>query len=166
MKKAIIFSTITLFGLIFSPHLQGHLQKHRHSVPVEQRSVDGLVNPEETEVKPAYEFYGRHLILNFKGCDIDALLDEQQLKEVMKRAVEASNATILSSNDYTFDPHGLTMVFLLSESHASIHTYPEHRGCFIDLFTCGTSCDEMSFEDVLADYLKPEHIDRMFIERS
>jgi S-adenosylmethionine/arginine decarboxylase-like enzyme len=35
---------------------------------------------------------------------------------------------------------GFTGCFILSESHLTFHTYPEHEGCFFDLFTCGTRC--------------------------
>jgi S-adenosylmethionine/arginine decarboxylase-like enzyme len=52
----------------------------------------------------------------------------------------------------------LTMVFLLSESHASIHTYPEHGACFVDLFTCGNKCSGEKFDQALREYLKPAHV--------
>ena len=32
---------------------------------------------------------------------------------------------------------GFTGLFLLSESHASVHTYPEHGYAAVDLFSCG-----------------------------
>lgn len=171
MKKAVFFSTITLIGLaaslqlIAQPAIKTDQSISKESVQP-RKAEDLLINPDENPSKPGYEFYGRHLILNFKGCDSQALLDEQKLKQVMKEAIDASGATILNTSEYTFDPHGLTMVFLLSESHASIHTYPEHRGCFLDLFTCGTSCSAARFEEVVAEYLQPEHVDRLFVERS
>jgi S-adenosylmethionine decarboxylase len=36
-----------------------------------------------------------------------------------------------------FEPQGVTVLALLSESHASIHTYPEVGAMFVDVFTCG-----------------------------
>jgi S-adenosylmethionine decarboxylase len=47
------------------------------------------------------------------------------------------------------------MALLLSESHAAIHTYPEHNACFVDLFTCGDHCHNEPFDRVLREYLKP-----------
>ena len=51
------------------------------------------------------------------------------------------------------------MVLLLSESHASIHTYPEYNSCFVDLFTCGQKCSAEKFDMYLREYLKPKQTD-------
>lgn len=113
-----------------------------------------------------YDFIGHHLVTSYVGCDEKALTDLEGLENAMEEAVKASGATILSSAKYEFPGNGLTMVFLLSESHASIHTYPEHGACFIDLFTCGDTCDEKKFESVLIDYLQPSHINRKLLHRN
>lgn len=114
----------------------------------------------------AYEFIGHHLVTSYMGCDSQSLTDVGMLEQVMQEAVKACGATILSSAKYVFPENGLTMVFLLSESHASIHTYPEHGACFIDLFTCGNTCDEKKFESVLMDYLRPSQVNRKLLHRN
>jgi S-adenosylmethionine decarboxylase len=83
----------------------------------------------------AYEFYGRHLLLNFRGCRIN-LNDVERLKQDMIEAVTEVGATVLTTVAHQFEPRGLSLVLLLSESHASLHTYPDEGACFIDLFTC------------------------------
>ena len=35
-----------------------------------------------------------------------------------------------------FDPFGYTALFLLSESHFAIHTFPEHNQTYIELSSC------------------------------
>ena len=72
-----------------------------------------------------YSFEGRHYIGSFKECSYDRLTNLQGLKAAMIEAAKASGATVLSTSDFIFEPNGYTMVALLSESHASIHTYPE-----------------------------------------
>lgn len=103
-----------------------------------------------------YQFAGRHFLASYLDCDAEAIADVPALKEAMTQAVLTSGATLLNQSEFIFEPDGLTMVFLLSESHASIHTYPEHRACFVDLFTCGDHCDAQRFHTVLAAYLHPE----------
>lgn len=120
-----------------------------------------LVLPAE----PNYEFFGRHLIISYVGCDSTAIHSESLLKEKMIEAAKASGVTILSSSDHHFDPEGMTQVLLLSESHASIHTYPELNSCFVDLFTCGTSFQMDRFDEILAGYLKPKKASYKFLER-
>jgi S-adenosylmethionine decarboxylase proenzyme len=112
-----------------------------------------------------HEFIGYHLVASYMSCDANSLTDLQGLEMAMNEAAKASGATILSSVKHVFPPNGLTMVLLLSESHASIHTYPEYGACFVDLFTCGNSCDASKFEAVLSDYLKPQQSNTQILLR-
>ena len=106
-------------------------------------------------VDQSYQFRGVHFIASYCDCDMTALADLEKLTDAMMCAVKKSGATVLEVSSWTFPPNGLTMVFLLSESHASIHTCPEHGACFVDLFTCGEHCSSEQFDIALRDYLKP-----------
>ena len=81
----------------------------------------------------------------------------------MEQAVEACGATLLNSARHVFPPDGMTIVMLLSESHASIHTYPEHNSCFVDLFTCGLDCQAEEFDAVLrsCNFARPRATQRL-----
>ena len=103
-----------------------------------------------------HDFRGEHLVADYLDCDLEALSDEQTLMKVMLEAAEKCGAQVLNHNFFIFPGHGLTMTILLSESHASIHTYPEHGKCFVDLFTCGDKCKNQIFNDLLKAYLKPK----------
>ena len=113
----------------------------------------------------SFDFQGHHFIASYYDCDEIALTDRKMLKEVMIKAAQKAGAQVLDHCSYDFDGDGLTMVILLSESHASIHTYPEHKACFVDLFTCGNTCDNEQFHHVLAKYLKPNHFSGDILER-
>lgn len=112
-----------------------------------------------------HEFTGRHLLLTCSGCDPALLNDPPRLLNVLRQAAAASGATLLDAVSHEFSPAGFTAFLLLSESHASIHTFPEHSACFVDLFTCGQGCDHDSFADVLQAALRPATVDRRLIER-
>lgn len=113
----------------------------------------------------SYDFYGRHFIASYKECNKEALLDKDMLKKKLEEAVVASGATILSSSYEEFPGGGITLFIVLSESHASIHTYPEHASCFVDLFTCGSRCQHEPFDAVLINYLEPQKLDKELITR-
>jgi S-adenosylmethionine decarboxylase len=113
-----------------------------------------------------YEFKGVHFLVSYCDCDMQALTDLESLKAAMCYAVDQSGATILESASWVFPPHGLTMVLLLSESHASIHTYPEHGACFVDLFTCGVKCSSEKFDAAMRAYLKPKKASAQTLIRS
>lgn len=117
------------------------------------------------EAAKHYEYYGCHLMANYVGCDREALADNAGLKAALESAVRAAGATLLDRVDYAFKPSGMTAVMLLSESHASIHTYPEHQACFVDLFTCGRGCSVQKFDEALCEYLRPQHVQRRTLLR-
>ncbi len=104
-------------------------------------------------------FRGKHFVASYLDCDFRAIGDLGGLLQAMDEAVEASGAMILSQKLHVFPPNGLTLVYLLSESHASLHTYPEHGRCFVDLFTCGDRCSSEKFHEVLQTYLQPKRVD-------
>jgi len=59
---------------------------------------------------------------------------------VYHKLLEAANMmglSVLGAAKHEFYPQGLTAVVLLSESHISIHTYPEQGYAYVDAFTCG-----------------------------
>ena len=119
------------------------------------RPAPACVEPAASD--EAYDFVGRHFLASYLGCDPQRLGDRAGLKAAFERAVAASGATLMGSSDHVYPPYGYTLLCLLSESHASIHTYPEHNACFVDLFTCGLRCRPEPFDAVLRDYLRPAH---------
>ncbi len=112
-----------------------------------------------------YEFFGRHLLATYEGCAPGVLLDHDALLAAMSHAIQLSNATVLRETKHQFDGGGFTAIFLLAESHASIHTYPEHNACFVDFFTCGDNTQPETFDECLRMYLKPARVKIEIIDR-
>jgi S-adenosylmethionine decarboxylase proenzyme len=112
-----------------------------------------------------YHFAGKHFFASYLDCDMKALTDLNEMMHAMDDAVEASGATLLNMSPHVFPPNAVTAVYLLSESHASIHTYPEHGACFVDLFTCGQKCSSEKFDAVLRAYLRPKRVNIRFFHR-
>ncbi len=103
-----------------------------------------------------YSTFGRHVAVDTWGVDFDKLNDAEWLQSHMIEAAEASGATVLSVQAKQFDPQGATVLVLLSESHLSIHTYPEKGFAAIDCYTCGETVDPQLAIDYLVDVLRPE----------
>lgn len=100
-------------------------------------------------------FQGRHIFGELYGVNFHLLNDEEYLNQILKEAVALSGATLLNLQSNKFEPNGVTSLALLAESHASIHTYPEFRSLFLDVFTCGSVNPVIVFEHIKAK-LKPE----------
>ncbi|GIP45520.1 S-adenosylmethionine decarboxylase proenzyme 2 [Paenibacillus sp. J45TS6] len=103
-----------------------------------------------------YSTFGRHVAVDTWGVDFDLLNNEEFLQAQLIDAAEACGATVLSVQSKQFEPQGATVLVLLSESHLSIHTYPERGFAAIDCYTCGETVDPQLAIDYLVSVLKPE----------
>jgi len=80
---------------------------------------------------------GKHLICDFKNISNTKLLNSKlELKLMCKNICIENNFTILGEVDHEFHPQGCSFVLLLSESHLSVHTFPEKNHLAFDLYTC------------------------------
>lgn len=80
---------------------------------------------------------GHHLVAEYFGCDPILLDTAASLEQVLMSAAEVSGTHVLGSLVREFQPHGVTCMLVLAESHLSIHTWPECRYAAVDFFSCG-----------------------------
>jgi len=95
---------------------------------------------------------GNHLLIELYDCDTNTVNDVIKIEKLLLKAVKISGATPLNSTFHKFSPHGVSGVVVISESHFSIHTWPEYGYCALDIFTCG---DEIK-SHLSLEYLKKE----------
>ena len=108
----------------------------------------------------------KHLLLELYGCDCEKLNDESFLRCILDRAAKLANATVLNLISNKFEPQGVTAIALLSESHISIHTWPESNYSAVDIFTCGQNMlPELASEYLIEALRAEEHFLRV-IERN
>ena len=88
------------------------------------------------------EYLGAHLIIDlWTYIGDENLCDITFMERIMKEAAKISGATVLSSKMHEFGVGcGVTGVVVLSESHISVHTWPEKGYAAFDIFMCG-KCD-------------------------
>nr|WP_246597941.1 adenosylmethionine decarboxylase [Nocardia tengchongensis] len=84
------------------------------------------------------EFTGWHVLAEFGGVDAGLCDDLERLETALRKSLVAAGVTICDVVRKKFEPQGVTILALLAESHASIHTYPESGDIFVDVFTCGS----------------------------
>ena len=101
-------------------------------------------------------FAGTHLIIDLVGA---SRLDElEHMEEAMRRCVEVSKATLLHIHLHHFTPNGgVSGVAVLSESHISVHTWPEANYAAFDVFMCGEAEPHNAIE-VLREAFNPTDI--------
>ena len=55
---------------------------------------------------------------------------------VIQESLTESGFTILNFVEHAFQPQGYTCLWLLGESHAAMHTFPEENKTYIELSSC------------------------------
>ncbi len=87
------------------------------------------------------EILGKHLLVEFTDCDRKALNDLKRMEKILLEAAQKAGATIVDSIFHLYNPHGVSGVIVIAESHMSIHTWPEYGYAAVDFFTCGERVD-------------------------
>ena len=83
------------------------------------------------------EQLGTHILLNICGSD-PALLDSMDEFVTFSEGVLYDHGChLINYQKHKFQPQGFTAIFMLAESHLSIHTWPEKGVAACDIFTCG-----------------------------
>ncbi len=84
---------------------------------------------------------GNHLLIELYDCNEEIINSHSRVESLLKEAARISGATIVESVFHKFNPHGVSGVVVIAESHLTIHTWPEYGYCALDIFTCGESVD-------------------------
>jgi len=90
-------------------------------------------------------FAGSHLIIDLFGAR--RLDDLKHIERTLKRCVDVAGATLLHIHLHHFTPNGgVSGVAVLSESHISIHSWPEADYAALDVFMCGDAKPHLCVE--------------------
>jgi S-adenosylmethionine decarboxylase proenzyme len=108
---------------------------------------------------------GRHTLIELHGCSAAALSDLESLRTLMLAAVRKAGGTYVTDVFHHFTPLGVSGVIVISESHVTIHTWPEHGYAAADVFTCSGSFSHSAFSTMMREGLKALRVEAKTIER-
>jgi S-adenosylmethionine decarboxylase proenzyme len=108
---------------------------------------------------------GKHVLAELYGCDREVLNSPELIENYMKRAAIECGATIVNSVFHSFNPHGISGVVVIAESHLAIHTWPEYGYAAVDVFTCGITVNPQIAIDRLKEYLLAKYIKHVELNR-
>jgi len=95
---------------------------------------------------------GYHYVIEASGCDPEVLKNVSALKRILLEAAKVGEMDVRSTYFYRFSPHGVSGMVVVSGSHISIHTWPEHGYAAIDVYTCDVgSKPEKTVERILKE---------------
>ena len=88
---------------------------------------------------------GTHLLVDGKNVSVD-VDEESTWREIFDKTVVATDTNKMRDFDLVrFPKQGGTAFLVLSESHISVHTYPEDNAYYFDVY----SCKDFNPEDVI-----------------
>lgn len=114
---------------------------------------------------------GKHMICDIKNIqNHELLMDVEGIKDHLNVICDTYHFTILNIAQHAFEPQGHTIQYMLSESHISVHTFPERNYLAFDIYTCREYPDNSAYQYIY-DFLvqafdatkeMPTIIDRKF----
>ncbi len=81
--------------------------------------------------------YGKHYLVELMDCDPAKLKTVKEVRQILLKAAEKSKATVVKHFFHQYKPYGVTGIILISESHFSVHTWPQDKYAAFDILTCG-----------------------------
>lgn len=94
---------------------------------------------------------GKHMICDLVNIKHMSRLESMELmRELLNEICARHDFTVLGSIEHKFEPQGLSLVYMLSESHISIHTFPEQRYLALDIYTCRHYSDDSVYMQIYA----------------
>jgi len=120
---------------------------------------------ENKEKELHHSTFGVHFISEFSGCPSSLLSDLDFIRQALIRASEKANLTIFTVSLHRFYPQGVSGVVVISESHLSIHTWPEVGYAAIDVYSCGEDTHPEKAIEYLIEVLKPQRVFTTCLER-
>lgn len=85
---------------------------------------------------------GTHVLVNVYDVPHAELLTELESgRPTLDSIVRELQFHVVAQAGHQFSPMGYSYAYVLSESHFTIHTYPEYQSCYIDMFCCNPAFD-------------------------
>ena len=104
---------------------------------------------------------GKHLLADIHNIsNIDIIKTVDGVEPLMAKIIKEMNLNVVGEVHHQFKPFGATLLYLLAESHLSIHTYVEERYIAIDLYCCNEFIDMNKVLEIIYDYFEGDCIIR------
>ncbi|NPA06469.1 MAG: S-adenosylmethionine decarboxylase [Chloroflexi bacterium] len=132
------------------------------STPVSPSPKTTPTTPQDRQHLPPV---GLHIIADLYGVPAERIAYVEDVVPILERIVREAKLARLGANYHQFEPHGMTGVILLAESHLAIHTWPETGLVNLDIFTCGDPEQAREAFRLALKYFQPASYRHLVMER-
>ena len=108
---------------------------------------------------------GTEWLIEAADCDAEKLRDQSVLCDIFDRVIADLGLKVVNAHWHKFPGEGgVTGMALLTESHLTCHTYPEHCTATFNLYCCRTR-PEWGWQEQLRSRLGAEHVSIRSVSR-
>lgn len=83
----------------------------------------------------------RHHLVEFGSCEPGRINSSPLVGRLLRRLCKRAPLSPVKGIQHKFSPHGLTVVFILKESHIAFSSWPEYGYACVNLLLCGDDLD-------------------------
>ncbi|HIH17362.1 MAG TPA: adenosylmethionine decarboxylase [Nanoarchaeota archaeon] len=105
----------------------------------------------------------KYLYAKLNGCRPDKLADEKVLVRLLDDISSEINVHVVKRMSHYYGP-GVSVVFLLAESHISVHTWPELGFADFEIVSCTGNSDVNKGLEMAAKALGATKVDKQISE--
>ena len=99
---------------------------------------------------------GKQILIDVKSISSDKLKTIEMIRPFMEKMIEELKLNVVDECSHQFKkdnlPYGATMIYLLAESHLSIHTFFYEGKITLDLFTCSLGVETEKIKSIIKDF--------------
>lgn len=109
---------------------------------------------------------GTHIIIDIYNIyDNEPLKMNDSIIQILDNIVDEFKLNVVNKAIHQFKPFGVTAVYVLSESHLSIHTFVEEKKVSIDLYTCNIFNRDLELIEFIKKIFSPCNCNYRIIDR-
>ena len=108
---------------------------------------------------------GRQAIADIKVVNDDKIDNIKYIEKLMDETVKEANLHVVDKIIYKFKPIGISAVYILAESHFTLHTWPEKNYVAVDIFTCGETINPSKDCEIISKKFNSKEYNIKEIER-
>ncbi len=101
---------------------------------------------------------GHHYIVEASKCNKKIIGNIELMQQIIVEAANKANTKVWAVSFHRFPPNGVSGVVVISESHLSVHTWPEVGYVALDIYTCGKDSKPEKAVDYIIEKIEAEQV--------
>ena len=108
---------------------------------------------------------GWQYLIDLHECQTLHLDEVAWVRAAMLEAAARADVTIVGERFHRFEPHGISGVVMIGESHLAIHIWPERKFAAVDVFTCNDALNTKAAAEYLTGIFRATRTKTVFFRR-